>query len=214
MGYDIQANLLGFEVSCKTDGMLICLTDLAQAFNVIRMANKQPAMQLSAVLSSAGLAAYKVAAAKAWGMDESDLVKQVKTSNAKNQSRTYAHISVALYVAEVASPEFHAAMHKEIVEGRLLQFREQGGTEFKRLNYAIDKHLPGREDKPNNKGIYINAAKLIRAKITKRDEDNVWQTATANQQQARTEVEQTLVDMLRMGLVRDWEHLKSLISKL
>jgi hypothetical protein len=214
MSYDIQANLLGFDVACKTDGMLVCLTDLAYGFNAVRIGNKQPAMQLSAVLASAGLAAYKVAAARAWGVDASDMVKHVKTGRAKNQSRTFAHVSVALYIAEIASPDFHAAMHKEFVDGRLLQFREQGGTEFRRLNTAIDSHLPGREGKDGNKGLYINAAKLIRAKITSGDADDVWAGASAAQQQQRTEIEQSLVSMLRMGVIRDWEHLKDVIHRL
>jgi hypothetical protein len=214
MSYEVTAKLLGFDVDCRVEGMFICLTDLAMAFNATRLSKRQPAMQLSAVLASTGLAAYKTAAAVAWGIDESTMVRQVKSGGAKKNSRTYAHISIALYIAEVASPEFHAAIHKEIIEGRLLQFREQGGTEFKRLNKAIDLYLPGRENKDTNKGVYINAAKLIRAKITASDTPCVWDTASASQQQSRTEIEQTLVSMLRVGLVRDWEHLKDIIKGL
>ena len=213
MSYDIQATILGTEVACRTEGRLVCLNDLVLGFNMQRAQKRQAAMQLSAVLVSSGLQAYKEEAATVWGIDADKMVQQIKYGAAKNQSRTFAHISIALYIAEIASPAFHAAMHKEFVDGRLLQFREQGGTEFKNLNAAIDKFLPGREAKSSNQGLYINAAKMIRSKIVNLEDEGVWDRASAAQQQRRTEVEQALVSMLRMDLVRDWDHLKDLIVK-
>jgi hypothetical protein len=213
MNYDLTANILGCQVACKTEGQLVCLNDLVAGFNAVRLSKNQSAMQLSSVLTSAGLAAYKAEAALAWGIDEALLVQQVRTGKAKNQSRQFGHISVALYIAEIASPAFHAAMHKEFVDGRLLQFREQGGTEFRKLNAAIDKFLPGRDGK-DNKGCYINAAKIIRNKVTNNDGDDAWAFANAQQQELRVKHEQSAVDMLRLGMVRDWEHLKATLLAL
>jgi hypothetical protein len=55
---------------------------------------------------------------------------------------------------------------------------------------------------------------MIRAKITDKEADDVWGEASAAQQQLRTETEQVLVSMLRMSVVKDWDHLKELIQNL
>ena len=214
MSYEITTTLLGTDVACRTEGQMLCLNDLIQGFNIERMQKGRAAMQLGSILRADALKAYMVEAALAWGLPEDSLVKHIKHGKGLNQSRTFAHISIALYIAEIASPAFHAAMHKEFVDGRLLQFREQGGTEFKNLNAAIDKFLPRCQDKSSNQGLYINAAKMIRSKIVNLEDEGVWGRASAAQQQRRTEVEQALVSMLRMDLVRDWDHLKDLIVKI
>jgi hypothetical protein len=213
MSYELIANILGTDVSCRTEGQMLCLNDLLRGFNIQRLQKGQAAMQLGSVLRADALKAYMEEAALVWGVPEDSLIKQVKHGRGINQSRTFGHISVALYLAEVASPAFHAAMHKEFVEGRLLQFREQGGTEFKRLNSAIDKFLPGREGR-DNKGCYINAAKIIRNKVTNTEEADAWTFASAQQQELRVKHEQSAIDMLRLGMVRDWEHLKETLIAL
>ena len=55
-------------------------------------------------------------------------------------------------------------MYKTFVEGKILQWREDGGDEFINLNIAIDAYLPEREGKDNT-GIFIQVAKQLKAKI-------------------------------------------------
>jgi len=125
-----------------------------------------------------------------------------------------AHLAVAVLAAEYLSPEFHAQLHKELIEGKLLYWRNQGATEFSALNAAIDQHLPGREDKDSNTGVYIQMAKLIRNKITRVEdpEVSVWDKSPALYQQQRAAMENFLVDVLTNGLVRDYDHLKQLAT--
>jgi hypothetical protein len=162
------------------------------------------------IKSAAGFAEYVEAAGRVWSIPQNDLVKVVGKGS---KSRTMAHISVAIYVAEQMSPVFHAHVIKTFLEGKLLEFREMGGTEFKNLNAAIDLYLPGRQG-ADNMGIYIQAAKLIRAKLLGADATaGGWAVATAAQTLSRYEAERALVQMLSLGLVKDWEHLKDLIAK-
>jgi hypothetical protein len=125
------------------------------------------------------------------------------------------HVSVALLAAEQISPMFHATVHKTFIEGKLLEFRDQGGTEFKNLNAAIDLYLPGREGKKSNSGVYIQIATLIRNRLLGADAvAGDWDKATVTQIHSRYDFEKRLVDFLSLGMVKDFDHLKQLVTKL
>jgi hypothetical protein len=125
-----------------------------------------------------------------------------------------AHLTIAVYVAEQMSPDFHYQAIKTFLEGKLLEFRELGGTEFKNLNAAIDLYLPGRSGK-DNKGVYIQIAKGIRTKLMGAGaEAGCWDSATVAQIHTRYSVEGKLIDYMRQGFVRDYDHLKEIIAKL
>lgn len=133
-----------------------------------------------------------------------------KTGRSVN-TKTQAHILVLLLAAEVISSKFHYELHKKIVSERLLENRDESGDEFMALNINIDGYLPGREEKSSNKGVYIQIAKLIKENI--KPNGNDWNTANAEQLKRRVKVEQTLCVMLKHELVRDFEHLRELASK-
>lgn len=209
--YPVSITFFGNVIRAQTEGSRICLNDLYIAGNALRLASGKPALQMNAFLNSKGLAEYVEAAAKEWNLPEDHFI--VKEGRGKN-TKTYVHASVALLAAESMSPRFHAHIHKVFIEGKLLEFRERGGTEFKALNAAIDQYLPGREGK-DNKGVFINVAKMIRSDIlgpeAKTDD---WNRASVDQTHIRYERERDLCTMLRMGLVKDYDHLKEIISKL
>jgi hypothetical protein len=125
-----------------------------------------------------------------------------------------AHVAIAIFVAEQMSPEFRVSVIKTFLEGKLLEFREMGGTEFKNLNAAIDLYLPGRDGK-DNKGVYIQIAMRLRARLLGPDAGSeAWATANVGQTHARYSAEAYLVRALGDGLVRDYEHLKELVTKI
>ena len=92
--------------------------------------------------------------------------------------------------------------------------RDKGGDNFKRLNAAIDKYLPGREGKASNKGLYINAAKKIRLGLGFESlaDWNV-QEADADCHEQRATVEDRLIVLLENGIVEGTKHLWMLIEK-
>lgn len=211
--HSVTVDFFGTGVRCDTGTGTVSLTDLFAAGNMWRVQNQLPIAQLAAFVRSERTLDYIAAASKVWGVPKAEMLRVVRGAN-KNQSRTMAHIAVAVYAAEYLSPEFHAQLHKELIEGKLLYWRNQGATEFSALNAAIDQHLPGREDKDSNTGIYIQMAKLIRNKITRVEdpEVNVWDKSPALYQQQRAAMENFLVDVLTNGLVRDYDHLKQLAT--
>ena len=142
----------------------------------------------------------------------------IKSTGKGSQSRTEAHIYFLIYVAEHFSVQFHLEVIKTFVEGKLLQYREEGGEEFKRFNEALLDFLPS--PRSNDNARRINAAKLIREKceLTKPEDEELetWNQEAADvaAQVKRLEILDKLTTFLRMGFVRDFDHLKELIEKL
>jgi hypothetical protein len=204
--YVVQADFFGHSVRCYTEGKMVSLTDLAKAGNKWRIANDLPVKQLAQLIDSVGFAEFKAVAEK--DMPNEDILRVEGRGNTK---RTMGHVMLAVYLAEQFSAEFHYKVIKTFVEGKLLEFRELGGTEFKTLNAAIDKYLP----EGGSIGKYINAAKMVRAKILGKDaEAGDWDSASVQETHTRYDIEKRLVDVLSLGVVRDWEHLKELIEKI
>ena len=61
-------------------------------------------------------------------------------------------------------------------------------------------------------GIYINTAKLLKAKIL--GDNGNWNSATPIQLTKRAKFEEKLISFLEMGFIRDWMHFKEVINKL
>ena len=134
----------------------------------------------------------------------------VKTKQGKGGG-TWVHLYLLLKAAAWLDAGFELQVYKTFVTNRILQWRDDSGDEFIALNAAVDAYLPGREGK-DNKGIFIQSAMRLKAKIAPDGES--WNTANHNQLQQRTDVERSLVKLLQLGVVRDWEHLKELIEKI
>lgn len=139
-----------------------------------------------------------------------------KTGRGKS-SRTEVNLHLLIYAAEYLSTRFHYQVIDTLITGKLLQLRDDGGDEFGVLNRAIDRYLPGREGKASNQGCYINIAKIIRRRcnLVKPENDETWNQSLADKhaQSMRYEMQHKLVNLLELGLVRDWEHLKELVER-
>jgi len=209
--YPVTIEFFGNVIHAQTQGNLVCLNDLFNAGNAMRLSLGKASLQMNAFLNSKGLAEYVDAASSEWNIPS---VSFIKREGRGKTTKTYVHISIALLAAESMSPRFHAHVHRVFIEGKLLEFRERGGTEFKNLNAAIDQYLPNREGK-DNKGVFIQVAKQIRTRImdeNAKTED--WNQASVAQTHLRYEWENKMCDMLRLGVIRDFEHLKNVISNL
>lgn len=211
MNHIMSIDFFGNAVRAETTGHMVCANDLVRAGNKWRYDNALPPKTVQQVTTNnAGFREFLSAAAKVYNLPEEDMFR---VTGRGGQARTMAHVAVAVFVAEQMSPEFHVQVIKTFIEGKLLEFREQGGTEFKNLNAAIDLYLPDRVGK-DNKGCYINAAKIMRKRLLGSEDSASWDTATVAQTHTRYELEALAVRMLAGGFVKDWEHLKDVIQRL
>lgn len=124
---------------------------------------------------------------------------------------TWAHLYILLDAAARLDPQFKHKMYKTFVEGKLLQWRDDGGDEFINLNIAIDAYLPER-DGMDNVTVFIYVAKQLKAKIL--SPYDTWNTASLPQLEKRARLEKDLCNYLRLGMIRNYDHLKEVIAKI
>ena len=124
---------------------------------------------------------------------------------------TWAHLYILLDAAARLDPQFKHKMYKTFVEGKLLQWRDDGGDEFINLNIAIDAYLHER-DGMDNVNVFIYVAKQLKAKIL--SPYDTWNTASLPQLEKRARLEKDLCNYLRLGMIRNYDHLKEVIAKI
>jgi len=130
---------------------------------------------------------------------------------------TYMHLYLLLEVATRLDSDLKVQIYKTFVEGKILEHRDMGGDNFKKLNKAIDT-LPDRspELKPkDNKGCYINVAKEIRQKLDILSSHGYNEKEHSDIiQKKREQIEDRLVSMIEVGLIQSYPQLIDVIEKL
>jgi hypothetical protein len=134
----------------------------------------------------------------------------VQVSGRGNTRKTWASIHMMIYAAEYLSTEFHFEVIDAFVKGKILEYRDESGDNFKAMNVAIDRYLPEREGK-NNKGLRIQVAKQIKAKVN--PELISWNFAEADDLRYRSDIEDKITSYLEMGFITNYTHLKDVIAK-
>ena len=194
--------------------MMGSLTDLFSIGNKIRVMEGKGIANMTLFVNSASTKEFISIICEEQACHPDSVI--TKTGRGKS-SRTEANLHLLIYAAEYLSTRFHYQVIDTFITGKLLQLRDDGGDEFGVLNRAIDRYLPGREGKASNQGCYINIAKVIRRRcnLVKPENDETWNQSLANKdaQLARYEMQHKLVNLLELGLVRDWEHLKDLVER-
>ncbi len=135
----------------------------------------------------------------------------LKTKPGRYGGGTWANLYILIDAAAKLDTAFKARIYHAFITNEILRWRDDGGNNFKTLNNAIDKYLPGRADK-SNKGVYINVARMLKDKIN--PDGGGWNTASYEQLRLRDECECNLIKFLEMGFIKDWNHLKETIHKL
>ena len=194
--------------------MMGSLTDLFNIGNKMRVMEGKGVANMTLFINSASTQEFIRIICEEQACHPDSVI--TRTGRGKS-SRTEASLHLLIYAAEYLSTRFHYQIIDTFITGRLLQLRNDGGDEFGMLNRAIDRYLPGREGKASNQGCYINIAKIIRRRcnLVKPENDETWNQSIANKdaQLARYEMQHKLVNLLELGLVRDWEHLKDLAER-
>ena len=125
---------------------------------------------------------------------------------------TQAHLRVLLDAAMYLDATFKDEVISAFVDNQILRWRDLSGDAFLDVNAALALNAEAVLGKDAHQGHFIQLAKKIRARLLPEDHLG-WNYAAAEQLYRRTEVEQTLVKLLQLGVVRDWDHLKELVDK-
>lgn len=218
----------GMDVAVEHKTGLVDVNDLAKVGNMIRAGKGRPPITIPRIRANKGITDFTEAVQRQidaghYGYFDAPAELVFATAKSGAGARTKAFLPIALKIAAFMDVDFEAEVYRVFIEEKILQYRDEGGHEFKTLNIVIDSFLPGREDKSNNTGIYISVAKQLRDKVfpehtdwNNKDDGNIWNSpqATPERMRLRHEYEAYLSRILKDGLVRDYEHLKEVISKL
>ena len=207
---EMYVAIAGENIPYNTDGKVVMRTFIA-AGNAVRASKRLPMYNAAQYLESADMKDFIAALVDIHGGIASDYLRvEGKGRNAS----TVADLRVALKVAMTMDTHFEVQVIDSFIG--LAEWRLKGGDEFKLLNSAIDRYLPDREGK-DNKGCYINIAKIIRNRcdLAKPENDPTWNQAAADKhaQSKRYDLQHKLVNLLELGVVRDWDHLKDLARR-
>jgi len=128
----------------------------------------------------------------------------------KGRAKSYIRLDLAIRIAIDLSPDFAKEVIDVFLNQKLAHLRDEGGNEFMKLNDALTLYAESILGKQAHKGHYITIAKLLKKKLKVEN----WNYAEPYKHAERVRIETALVDMLKLGLVRDWEHLKEIIDKI
>lgn len=210
---EMYVAIAGENIPYTTNGLVVMRSFIA-AGNAVRHQKRLPTYNAAQYLDSADMQNFISALVDIHGGTASDYLRvEGKGRNAS----TIADLRVAIKVAMKMDSHFEVQVIDAFIG--LAEWRLKGGDEFKLLNSAIDRHLPGREGKVSNQGCYINIANIIKRRCDVAKPANAteqtWNQAIADKhaQAMRYEMQHKLVSLLELGLVRDWEHLKELVER-
>lgn len=212
---EMTINIMGKEVLARTDGM-IEFKSIETAGNAVRLSKGKPIKNISRFMDSSAPKELIEALINKRGGCEDDYYR---VEGRGNMSRRLVCIELAIHIAMHMDADFELEIIEAFIEGKILSNRLDGGDKFKALNMAIDDYLPEREGKPSNKGVYIQVAKLIREKCNVEAgtlEEPIWNGFSADtvSQQMRVDIEQKLIMFLKMGFIRNYQHMKEVIEQL
>jgi hypothetical protein len=185
------------------------LTDVFYIGNSHRILNKEYPANITNFINSKGTQEFIAAVSKRLGIPASELVY---TKGKGKHARIMANIFIIIYAAEYLSPDFHVEVIDVFLNQKLLDWRDASGDNFKMLNEEVSAHALTVLGKPAHNGHFITLAKIINARVGD-GFDIDWNLATPQQLRLRTHIEESLSTMIKVGVVRDWEHLKQLAAE-
>lgn len=180
------------------------LTDVFIVGNRCRFAEGKTIANITQFCNSGKTQEFIEEVSKKIGLPVNELL--YTTGKGKN-ARVMANIFIMIYAAEYLSTAFHVEVIDTFINNKLLTWRDDGGDHFKQLNDNIVSAASDLLGKPAHKGHFVTIAKIINKRIG----DGVdWNTASKEQLAERDRIECALSTVIKLGLVKDWEHLKQL----
>ena len=131
----------------------------------------------------------------------------IKTKRGKGGG-TWVHLYLMLDAAAWLDAGFKIERYDTFIKGKLLEWRDESGNNFKLMTSAIDKHLPCLTES-NKISAYVQVSNLMQELI--KPEGGSWNNATTEQLKVRANLENKLISFLEMGFIRDLKHLKEVM---
>ena len=149
-------------------------------------------------------------------IEYSELMKKfphlIKSKRGRNGG-TFAELYILLKIASMLDKDLEVAIYDVFIKSQILQHRDNGGDNFKKLNIAIDKYIPSKSG--NSRSQFMHIAKMLRVKL------EITETKGYNEkehhskvQQKRDEIERFLIMSLQSKTIISYKHLKTIVENL
>ena len=184
------------------------LSDIFTIGNNHRTENGRTPANITHFVNSKSTQEFIAATAKHLNIPKEEVVF---TKGRGKNARVMANMFLLIYAAEYLSPEFHVAVIDVFLTNKLLTWRDDSGDLFKELNKEISDSAENLLGKPAHSGHFITLAKIVNSRVLG---DGLWDEADAKQLKERTRIETALITSLKMGFIKDWEHLKQVAAEI
>jgi hypothetical protein len=134
----------------------------------------------------------------------------ITTKRGRHGGGTWANIYILLDAAARMDADFKLKMMKILVEGKLLEWRDDSGDSFKALNVVLDLTIVKETGSRPETWVYKDVAKAIKDNVKPTGGD--WNTATYDELKRRTTIENQLMTILKLGFIKSFEQLLQTIK--
>jgi len=121
----------------------------------------------------------------------------------------WAHLYILMDAAAYLSPSFKYEVYEKFITEQILEWRDRSGNNFIEMNAAIAGKGEELFGGPPQSGHYIQIADIIRNRCRVVG----WNLASRDQLRERARIEQSLAQVLKLGLVKDWNQLRNLAGE-
>jgi hypothetical protein len=134
----------------------------------------------------------------------------IQTKRGRYGGGTWAHLYILLDAASHMDADFKVRMYDILVEGKLLEWRDDSGDSFKALNVVLDLTVVKETGNRPETWVYQTVAKAIKDNVKPTGGD--WNTATYDELKRRTTIENQLMTILKLGFIKSFEQLLQTIK--
>jgi hypothetical protein len=134
----------------------------------------------------------------------------IQTKRGRHGGGTWAHLYILLDAAARMDADFKVRMFDILVEGKLLEWRDDSGDSFKALNVVLDLTVVKETGNRPETWVYQTVAKAIKDNVKPTGGD--WNTATYDELKRRTTIENQLMTILKLGFIESFEQLLQTIK--
>jgi hypothetical protein len=138
---------------------------------------------------------------------KSDLIR---TKRGRHGGGTWAHIYILLDAAARMDADFKVRMFDILVEGKLLEWRDDSGDSFKALNIVLDATVVAKTGKRPSIALYQRVASYIKDKINPTGGN--WNTATSDELKRRSTIETQIMVILKLNFINSEAELARAIA--
>lgn len=224
--------LLNGNVRQRVDNGMLCLSDLANIYEVERLSNGWNDKRIDKFFNNSDEVEYIIELLDLQGVfingnklpfieqvNNQGIIRALKsigqysTKGARDSKAVYCNPYIFIAVAQWLNPRFRAYVTIWATDQLILN-RIEAGNNFNTLCDSISKHMLPKLSDNGKKFIFSNMAKLINKKVFGRHDYNLRQIASKEQLSELNKWETKMSTLIEVGYIKDYQGAKEYIDSI